>query len=88
MTKPDPRSFSTLREIEFLLKPFMKTEAVEILARIMARIIAHNPRQYTQLTDQFKHAFGQEHEYLNNHRSDEHSTGEALASQSNRRGIS
>jgi hypothetical protein len=65
MSKPEPRSFSTVREIEFQLKPFMQTEAVEILARVMARIIAHDPRQFTQLTELFKHAFSQEHEYLN-----------------------
>jgi hypothetical protein len=64
MSKPHPRSFTAVREIEFQLKPFMATEAAEILARVFSRLIANNPRQFTQLTDQFKHTFGQEHDYL------------------------
>jgi hypothetical protein len=68
MSKPEPRSATTIREIELQLRPFMNTEAVEILARVMARIIARDLRQFTKLTDLFKHAFGQEHEYLNHHR--------------------
>jgi hypothetical protein len=64
MSKPEPRSYSTLREIEFHLRPFIQSEAVEILARAMARTIARDARQFGPLTDLFKSAFAQEHEYL------------------------
>jgi hypothetical protein len=64
ISKPEPRSYSTLREIEFQLRPFMQSEAVEILARAMARTIARDPRQSHQLTELFKAAFIQEQEYL------------------------
>ena len=64
ISKPEPRSYSTLREIEFQLRPFMQSEAVEILARAMARTIARDPRQPHQLTELFKAAFIQEQEYL------------------------
>jgi hypothetical protein len=68
MSKPEPRSYSTLREIEFQLRPYMQSEAVEILARAMARTVARDPRLFQQLTDLFKSAFAQEHEYLQQQR--------------------
>jgi hypothetical protein len=64
MSKPEPRSYSALREIEFHLRPFMQSEAVEILARAMARTMARDLRQSHQLTELFKTAFIQEQEYL------------------------
>jgi hypothetical protein len=64
MSKPEPRTAATLREIEYQLRPFLSSEAVEIIARCMARIVAHNPQQFIELTELFKHAFSQEHGYL------------------------
>jgi hypothetical protein len=72
MSKPEPRSSATIREIEYQLRLFLQTESVEILARVLARIIARDPSQFTQLTDQFKHAFGREHEYLNSRHGSSH----------------
>jgi hypothetical protein len=64
MSKPEPRSATTLREIEYQLRPFLASEAVEIIARVMARTVARDPRQFIELTELFKHAFAAEHGYL------------------------
>jgi hypothetical protein len=72
MSKPEPRIFSTLREVEFQLKPLLSLEAVEVLARAMARTVAHDPRLFTQLTDQFKHTFSREYEYLTSRQHEGH----------------
>jgi hypothetical protein len=64
MSKPEPRCATNLREIEYQLRPFLASEAVEIIARCMARIVAREPRQFIELTELFKHAFAQEHGYL------------------------
>jgi hypothetical protein len=63
MSKPEPRSATTLREIEYQLRPFLASEAVEIIARCMARIVAREPRQFIELTELFKHSFAQEHDF-------------------------
>jgi hypothetical protein len=57
------RSYSTVQSIDYQLKPYLQEEAVEILARVMARVIARDPSHFTRLTDLFKHAFSQEHGY-------------------------
>jgi hypothetical protein len=42
----------------------MLTEAAQVLASAMAHLIARDPRQFTAITDQFKHSFAAEHGYL------------------------
>jgi hypothetical protein len=64
MPKLEPRKQTIQSEIEYQLRPLMSSEAVEVQARVMAHIIARDPRQFTQLTDLFKHAFASEHGYL------------------------
>ena len=39
----------------------MSSEAVEVLARVMADLIARDTRQFTALTDLFKDAFSKEY---------------------------
>jgi hypothetical protein len=72
MTALHPRKQTIQSDIEYQLRPLMSSEAVEILARVMANIIARDPRQFTQLTDLFKHSFAAEHGYL----SSRHTPGE------------
>jgi hypothetical protein len=72
MTPLHPRHETIQSDIEYQLRPLMASEAVEILARIMANLIARNPAQFTTLTDLFKHAFAAEHGYL----SSRHAPGE------------
>jgi hypothetical protein len=58
------RKLAVQLEIERQLRPLMGTEAVEVLARIMAHIINRDPQFFPQLTEQFRTAFAAEHEYL------------------------
>jgi hypothetical protein len=64
MSKPEPRSAATMREMEDLLRPYMNTEAVEILARVMAHIVSRDNLRFPQLTNSFQEAFTAEHNYL------------------------
>jgi len=46
----------------------MSSEAVEVLARVMADLIARDTRQFTALTDLFKDAFSKEYDYIQQQR--------------------
>jgi hypothetical protein len=64
MPRLEDRKLTIQLNIENRLRPLMSSEAVEILARIMAHIVNRDTRQLPQLTEQFKAAFAAEHTYL------------------------
>jgi hypothetical protein len=70
MTPLHPRHETIQSDIEYQLRPLMSSEAVEILARIMAHLVNRDPAQYITLTDLFRHAFGSEYGYLTRSRDD------------------
>jgi hypothetical protein len=60
----EDRKLAIQLDIENQLHPLMASEAVEILARIMAHIVNRDTRQLPALTGQFREAFTAEHSYL------------------------
>ena len=64
MSKPDPRHYTQQREIERQLANFLDSEAIEILARVTAHVMARDPRQFPHLANLFKHALDREYTYL------------------------
>jgi hypothetical protein len=60
----DDRKLAHQLDIERQLRSLMASEAVEVLARIMAHIVNRDTRQLPALTEQFKAAFTAEHSYL------------------------
>ena len=52
------------REIERQLLNFMSPEAIEILARVTAHVMARDPRQFPHLANLFKHVLDREYTYL------------------------
>jgi hypothetical protein len=64
MPRLDPRTYTIQQTIEHELRPLLSSEAVEILARVMAHISARDPRLFPTLIEQFKTAFAAEHGYL------------------------
>jgi hypothetical protein len=63
-----PRTQTIQSSIEYQLRPLLLSEATEVLARVMAHVVARDPRQFPQLTNLFKEAFAAEHNYLNSRR--------------------
>jgi hypothetical protein len=72
MPRLDDRKLTIQLNVERQLRPLMSSEAVEILARIMAHIVNRDTRQLTALTGQFREAFTAEHTYLAQARTREH----------------
>jgi hypothetical protein len=68
MPRLEPRTYTIQKTIEHELQPLLSSEAVEIIARIMARLVNRDPRQSHQLTELFKAAFLAENEYLTQQR--------------------
>jgi len=64
MSRLAPRSQTIQSDIEFQLRGVMNTEAVEILARVMAGVVSRDIRQFPQLTSAFREAFSREHAFL------------------------
>jgi hypothetical protein len=64
----EPRASAIQHDIERDLRTLLSSEVVEILARIMARIVNRDTRQSHQLTELFKAAFLAENEYLTQQR--------------------
>jgi hypothetical protein len=60
MSKPDPRHYAQQRDFARQLFNFMSPEAIEILARVTAHVMARDPR----LANLFKHALDREYTYL------------------------
>ena len=71
MTPLPPRQFSIQNDITTKLRPLMAAEAIEILARATANIMARDASQCSYLLNRFRHALENEYEYL----STRHSTG-------------
>jgi hypothetical protein len=46
MSKPDPRHYAQQRDFERQLLNFVSPEAIEILARVTATIMARDPSQF------------------------------------------
>jgi hypothetical protein len=59
----EPRSYTTQRDFERGLSPFLQTEAAAILARVMASVVARDPKQFGEITSVFKLTFNQELDY-------------------------
>jgi hypothetical protein len=68
MPRLDPRTYTIQQTIEHELRPLLSSEAVEVLARVMASIIMRDPRLFLTLTEQFKTAFSTEYDYLQRQR--------------------
>ena len=68
MPRLEPRTFTIQQDLERQLRPLMSSEAVEVLARVMADLIARDTRQFTALTDLFKDAFSKEYDYIQQQR--------------------
>ena len=64
MSKPAPRHYALKRDIERQLANFMDSEAIEILARVTATMMAKDPTQFRRLANLFKHALDREYTYL------------------------
>ena len=64
MSKPDPRHYTLRRDFERQLTNFMGSEAIEILARITATIMARDTTQFPHLANLFKCALDREYTYL------------------------
>ena len=64
MSKPDPRHYTLQRDFERQLANFMSSEAIEILARATATIMARDPTQFAHHANHFKHALDRECTYL------------------------
>jgi hypothetical protein len=59
------------RDFERQLRTFMDTEAIEILARVTAHIMARDPSQFSNLAHLFKHALDREYTFLTTRHHDE-----------------
>jgi hypothetical protein len=64
MSKPAPRHYTQQRETERQLTNFLDSEAIEILARVTATMMAKDPTQFRRLANLFKHALDREYTYL------------------------
>ena len=64
MSKPDPRHYAQQRDFARQLFNFMSPEAIEILARVTANVMARDPSQFSHLANLFKHALNREYTYL------------------------
>jgi hypothetical protein len=71
MTPLPPRQFSIQNDITAKLRPLMAAEAIEILARATANVMARDASQSSHLINRFKHALDSEFAYL----ATRHSTG-------------
>ena len=63
MPATEPRSHAIQRDFERGLSPFLQTEAASILARVMASVVARDPKQFSEVTSVFKLSFNQELDY-------------------------
>ena len=64
MSKPDPRHYAQQRDFARQLFNFMSPEAIEILARVTAHVMARDPSQFARHANLFKHALDREYTYL------------------------
>jgi hypothetical protein len=64
MSKRDSRHYTLQRDFERQLANFMSSEAIEILARATATIMARDPSQFRRRANLFKHALDREYTYL------------------------
>jgi hypothetical protein len=71
MTPLPPRQFSIQNDITAKLRQFMSPEAIEILARATAHIMARDPSQFANLAHLFKHALDREYTYITSRHRDE-----------------
>jgi hypothetical protein len=64
MTPLPPRSFSIQNDITAKLRPMMNAEAIEILARCTATVMARDPSQSKHFINVFGSALDREYTYL------------------------
>jgi len=64
MSKPSPRHYTVQRDFERQLANCTTEEAIEILARTTARILAREPSQFTNTAKLFKREMDREFAYL------------------------
>jgi hypothetical protein len=63
MPATEPRSHAIQRDFERGLSPFLQTEAASILARVMASVVARDPKQFSEVTGVFRDSFSSEYDY-------------------------
>jgi hypothetical protein len=68
MPAMEPRKYSVQREFERSLSLFSSNEAIEILARATASIMARDPSRFTKLAELFKQSLNVEYDYQIHHR--------------------
>jgi hypothetical protein len=66
MTQPlnDARKYALQRDFTRQMQSFLASEAIEILARATADVMARDPSQFSHLANLFKHALDREYTYL------------------------
>jgi hypothetical protein len=65
---PQPRIQTIQYDIERELRKLLPSEAIEILARVMARLVNRDTRQFLALTQQFKTTFAHENDHIRQQR--------------------
>jgi hypothetical protein len=68
MSALEPRKYSIQRDIEHMLKLLTANEAIEILARATAIMMARDPSRFTKLAELFKQSLNAEYDYQIHHR--------------------
>jgi hypothetical protein len=64
----EPRKYTVQREFERSLSLFSSKEAIEILARATATVMARDPSRFVRLAGLFKQSLNAEYDYQIHHR--------------------